>query len=352
VIGGGLAGSVFAISLAKKGYKIVLVEKSDLSKYKAGESLSPECKRYLHKLGLNLSELPAHEYYGNDSAWGSDKIEEHNFIFNPFGSGISIDRNVFEQKVIENALTQGVEVYLNTKTNSIKRVRNRFVTVFENNDQTVVLTTSLVVYATGRANPSQTSLGDKRFFDHLIALSWIKQENKKLSNHLLIESCRNGWFYTNRLPGEKRVHTFFTDSNLINSDGGKRNFLIKQLKGTIWGTSYFDENSILTNDLYLSDARLYYSSNQCGNGWFSIGDTAYTVDPLCGQGILKILKQIDFWLENLNLFLNKPQEIGLEYSSYNYRNFNEHIKQRNYIYQLEKRWENHEFWKRRQKQIK
>ena len=60
IIGGGLAGSALAITLARAGRDVVLVEKERAAHQKiCGEFLSREAIHYLEALGIDLAALGA-----------------------------------------------------------------------------------------------------------------------------------------------------------------------------------------------------------------------------------------------------------------------------------------------------
>lgn len=59
-IGGGLAGSAFALSLANRGLRVALIERTAQAKLKVcGDFLSAEGQAYLHALGLDLRRMNA-----------------------------------------------------------------------------------------------------------------------------------------------------------------------------------------------------------------------------------------------------------------------------------------------------
>src|SRR5579864_6844209 len=90
VLGGGPGGSTVAGLLAQQGIGVVLVERTDYSRRRAGESLPPAFIPLLARLGLNRTVTE--ECYircpGILSVWGSTTPVERDFIRMPYGLGL------------------------------------------------------------------------------------------------------------------------------------------------------------------------------------------------------------------------------------------------------------------------
>jgi flavin-dependent dehydrogenase len=79
VIGGGPAGAVVALTLAKLGLRNTLLETRAAPIWKIGETLAPESRPILRALGVwNQFEKDGHlPSVGNCSVWGSDQKTLH-----------------------------------------------------------------------------------------------------------------------------------------------------------------------------------------------------------------------------------------------------------------------------------
>ncbi len=111
VVGGGPAGASVAITLAKLGHRILLVD-DGTGGFKIGEALVPAVRPLLRDLGvmerfLSDGHLPC---YGNVSVWGSEEVHPTDFVFNPHGHGWHLDRMLFDAMLRDSAHQEGVTV--------------------------------------------------------------------------------------------------------------------------------------------------------------------------------------------------------------------------------------------------
>src|SRR5688572_11234517 len=98
IIGGGPAGTSSAIALARTGRSVAVLERSGYEEARIGETLPPEARVPLVRLGVwdRFLEQGHARSPGTASAWGREELEENDFIFNPFGNGWHLDRRRFD----------------------------------------------------------------------------------------------------------------------------------------------------------------------------------------------------------------------------------------------------------------
>ena len=81
ILGGGPAGAATALELRRcdAGLRVALIEKSDCSAFRVGETLPPPARRLLEVLRVwdAFPECGAAESYGMRAAWGSAAVQEH-----------------------------------------------------------------------------------------------------------------------------------------------------------------------------------------------------------------------------------------------------------------------------------
>ena len=340
IIGGGITGSSTAILLQRKGYSTVIIEKTDLHKFKVGESLSPECKYYLDWLDVKLSTEERIEFSESHSRWGEHTIRTSEFIYNPYGNSIAVNRNGLEDKLIKTAYSNGSITELQSIIKEIKFDNNRWKIIVETFNDRKMYTSKFLVIACGRNPFLKIDNTKRKYYDRLVAVTLIIDNETKEKRILYVESLPEGWIYSNQIPGNNTIVSFFTDSDLL----PKAKFVEQFMSGKIPTIN----NPISTNyKIYTSDARTRWIANQSGLSWLRIGDAAYTIDPLSGKGILKNFEMIAFCVENIKDFIDNSNRIYTRYHEHNCKNFITFMQQRKLVFRREQRWFDYPFWKRR-----
>lgn len=132
IAGSGPAGCIVARQLSLAGLNVMLIDRPLSNTNKFGETLPSAAIRLLKKLGLesiieNLSsksnfQTPYSERVGgNISFWGSDFSSITDFIHDPYGLGIRINRKTFDQQLRKAALTSGANFYASNITHLKKK---------------------------------------------------------------------------------------------------------------------------------------------------------------------------------------------------------------------------------------
>ena len=122
IIGGGLAGLVSSIQLAKAGRKVLLIEKKKYPFHKVcGEYISNETRPFLESLGVNFEDLGVKEITKFQFTSPSGRVLETDLDLGGFGiSRYKLDEYLFHlaeengvEFLLENLLNQMDKLYLN-----------------------------------------------------------------------------------------------------------------------------------------------------------------------------------------------------------------------------------------------
>lgn len=117
IAGGGPAGATLAITLAKAGRTVVVMEKSRAAQHKVcGELLSPECLPSLRRVGIDPEKLGAHAIHSVRLA-ARELIAETRLPH----SALSLTRRTLDEALLERAKRAGAKVLRGFTLESLSR---------------------------------------------------------------------------------------------------------------------------------------------------------------------------------------------------------------------------------------
>jgi flavin-dependent dehydrogenase len=125
VVGGGPSGSTTAALVAEAGYSVLLLERDAEPRRKVGESLMPETYWVFERLGVldKLYDSPFARKVGVQFVSSSQK-ESSPFLFTkhdprPCGRTWHVEREQFDQMLLDNAAEKGVEVHRGVRVRDV-----------------------------------------------------------------------------------------------------------------------------------------------------------------------------------------------------------------------------------------
>ena len=339
VIGGGPAGAVTALLLARAGVDVVLYESSQYDTLRLGETLPPSVNPLLCGLGLwqrfsALGSVPSHE---TASAWGAPEPAERSFLFSPHGNGWHVDRARFDRMLADAAEEAGATVRRGRRVRAVGR--HGVGVLIEADDET--LSAGAVVDATGRAAKVARMLGAERDpLDRLVCAARVFAVGAQPSGDTFIEAQPQGWWYASPLPEGRRLIACFTDAaqavqaRLASVDG--------------WDAALAQTEHV--RHLACGDGEAAVHVANCashelhpaaGQVWIAVGDAALAVDPLSSGGVAFALRTA---IEAARVLRGADR--------FAYRDFiadaaQEYRLLRQQIYGWEHRFAEHDFWRSR-----
>lgn len=357
VVGGGPAGTAAAITLARTGRSVLLLEAASDLTFKIGEALPPASRPLLQKLGvwdgfLADGHLPC---YGNLSAWGSSHLESTDFIFDPHGHGWHLDRPRFDALLRREASLAGAGVSMGTTFSKwTRQLSGGWLLTLMQEGQEMKVACRWLIDATGRRCIVARREGERRRADDtLVALFAVfnptedlKQANQ--DSRTLIEAAPDGWWYTALLPSNQRIVVYLTDADLA-----PRGPDVESAYTALLSRTKHIHACLTTGKYSLSTAPKVAPANTSrlnhptGDGWLAIGDAALSFDPLSAQGIFTSLYTgmeaglalVESLSGSSNALANYGNRLATIYRAY--------LRNRSTYYGLEKRWADRTFWQRR-----
>lgn len=336
--------------LARNGVSVVLFERSRYDNERIGETVPPEIRISLQRLGIwDLFAVAGHRSVAGISCfWGSDQRSENDFIFNPYGNGWVLDRRRFDSMLANAAEAAGVSVRCSAEVGFCERKSTHSWSVRARcNGKKTDVGVRFILNATGRMGTIPgLSLG-RVYADKTIALSKRFQPINGMcpDRRTLIEASQHGWWYSTWLPSNEFLAVYMTDMANVGRTIAQRE---RAWKESLTATPHTFERLMCcppSSRLRVAHAGCSRSRHVGGSDWFSIGDAAIALDPLCGHGILRALHSgiagADIVVRTLTERM--PSAGGIEVSEA----FAAHLKLRAAYYRVEQRWRDSCFWARR-----
>ncbi len=355
IIGGGPAGCACALALAQAGVSdCVLIEASDYSQFRIGESIPPEALSLLQALNIDQAFLQENHLpnYGTRSYWGDERPGYNDTVMNPFGNGWHLDRCRFDKFLAEQARARGTSLLLNTQFVASETNDNGYVLTLKkgasDNKNNHQLHADFVVDATGARSVFsrlQGSRQQKNLPLIVMAVRFGAQEKKpELFGLTHIEAIEHGWWYGAHLPDKSVLLAFYSDALTVKTLGLKK------------ANNWMDLLSSSPNSAHFLDARnnesvkvmgfsvpSYCLDQLSGDRWLAIGDAASSWDPITSQGIVKAMAN---GITAAQCILGEQNQQQFEYDLK--QTHQRYLAVRAQFYRLEQRWPESLFWKKQQ----
>lgn len=327
VIGGGPGGSTAATLVAKKGHRVLLLERNKSPQFKVGESLMPATYWTFERLGvidkLKGSHFP--EKYSVQFYSGSGKASAPFYFYrnDPHESSMTwqVLRSEFDQMLLENAQDKGAEVQRGVSVHEVLFDGEKAVGVRAKlaDGRIVELSAKVVVDSTGqsalisrklRINTIEPTLKKASIFTHFEG--GIRDEGIDEGATLILHTeSKDSWFWSIPLPYDRVSVGVVGDLDYLLQDR-------RESDGTLSHQAIFDEELAKCPALQprLADAKQlfpvkvtkdfsYRANRIAGNGWVLVGDAFGFLDPVYSSGLFLALKSGEMAADAINEALEK-----------------------------------------------
>ncbi|PCJ56957.1 MAG: hypothetical protein COA79_17620 [Planctomycetota bacterium] len=301
IIGAGPAGSTIATLLAKKGQKVLVLEKELFPRFHIGESLLPASNAIWDRLGVRekLDELflkkPGGRWYYDDQFVESCFGDCDTFAsFKDDAIAYLVEREILDQVLIENSIDNGAEVRFEHTVTDM---------VFEKNKKSKITAKNLVTKeeetlearcvfdcsGMGAVIGKKMGIRKKNSLNRMSVFAHFKttaQEERLKENWFVGAMIHNGWVWT--IPISKDVISIGVVDTIKNYKDAKAN-PEKFLQDKISSLPYF-KHAISAQPERVSSVTCmgnlgFTSTKLCGDGWVLVGDAALFIDPCYSSGV-------------------------------------------------------------------
>ncbi len=285
IVGGGLAGLVSGIELARAGIDVLLIERKDYPHHKVcGEYVSNEVRPYLESLGLDLDGL------------GSRAINRFRFT-SPKGTSLEtpldmgafgISRYSLDLALYELARKSGVDFRLNTIVQEIRWADGAFEIETSTTSQ---IEANIVIGAYGKRTRLDKHL-DRAFMKKESPYVGIKYHIRGNFEEDLISlhNFKNGYCGMSAIEDNKYCLCYLTERSNLRASGSipemEQNILSRNphLKAIFSDAEFLYDKPEVINEIS-------FASKDAVEGHILMaGDSAGLITPLCGNGMAMAIR--------------------------------------------------------------
>jgi flavin-dependent dehydrogenase len=361
IAGGGPAGAVAALVLARRGIGVTVLEARPEPIEKVGETLPPSLAPLLRHLGLDsLLAADGHlRSQGNRAHWGSSDPALSAFLANPYGDGWHVDRRRFEARLAETAKAAGADWRWGCRLESCAAgARRNWQLEICGPAGSEDLEVDFVADATGRPARLARRLGARRLrYDRLVGISTLlASQTPAADTYTLVEAVPEGWWYSALLADGRLAVALLGDGDLLD-----RGLLGPESDPELWkrllGETTATRERLETHGYEIvAPLRVLPAESSrldviTGDGWLALGDAAAAYDPLSSHGVASAMGSGFYGGNAIADLLGGRQEAGLAKDAYRevlQRAYGSYLDLLREHYAQERRWPEAPFWRRRQ----
>ena len=356
VVGGGPAGAVAALVLARRGVRVTVLESRPAPGPKVGECLPPSLTPLLRHLGLeDLLARDGHlRSHGNRFIWGSPRPGERPFLASLQGDGWHVDRAVFESRLAERAGAAGAEWQWGWRLLDCERAGTRWrLDVSRQDGGRTEMKADFLADATGRPARLARRLGARRVrYDRLAGVSALLESPAPAADtYTLVEAMPDGWWYSALLADGRLAVAFMTDLDLLDrrlvagdpETWQKKLAASEETRGRVESHGYRLAGS--PRALPAESSRL---DKIAGDGWLALGDAAAAYDPLSSHGIGSAMGSGYYAGHAIADLLAGQADARIAYLGALQDAYGAYLDLQREHYARETRWPDSPFWSRRQ----
>ncbi len=285
IVGGGLAGLVSALELARAGFGVTLVERKTYPFHKVcGEYVSNEVRPYIESLGVDLDGLGAAQITQFQLSSPSGKTLNSTLDLGGFG----ISRYALDYELYQLGLVAGVQFVLGKQVEQVQFAKESF-TVTLNDGQT--FSARLVLGAFGKRSKLDKTL-DRAFMQQPSPYVGVKYhiapgpQSKPFPDDLItLHNFQDGYCGMSAIEEGKFCLCYLTTRNNLRQYGN----IPDMERAVLWRNPHLREVFETWQFLYdkpeVINEVSFAPKQAVEDHILMAGDSAGLITPLCGNGM-------------------------------------------------------------------
>jgi flavin-dependent dehydrogenase len=320
-MGGGPAGSTAASLLARRGRKVILLEKARHPRFHIGESLLPMNLPLFERLGV-LAKVQAMGVFKPgadfeaDNERGYNSFEFRRAIGNSPPHAYQVWRQDFDQMLFEHARGEGADAREGHEVVAVEQsnARSTQIDVRRDNGQSYLITAQYVIDATGR----DTFLSSRKHLrrknsEHQSAAIFGHFHGAELrpgddAGNISIYRFDHGWIWMIPLPnGVMSIGAVCRPAYLKQRKGRTVDFLLDTLRSNAGVARRMERAELIGGEVRVTGNYSYDSTRMGGPGWVMIGDAFAFLDPVFSSGVYLAMSGAEQAAEVVDTALREPR---------------------------------------------
>lgn len=319
VIGGGPGGSTAATMLARKGWRVTMLEKSQHPRFHIGESLLPMCLPVFERLGVmeKVRKLGLHKAgadFEADNERGYNVFSFKRALGESPPYSFQVWRQDFDQMLFEHAREHGVETRENAQVVGVEHrgARDALVSV-RGVDGDYQIQARYVVDASGRDAFLSGKLKLKRrngkhqtaaIFGHFLGAERRPGED---AGNVSMYRYEHGWMWAIPLPdGVTSIGAVCGPQHMKERRGNTREFFFETLRHNAALSKRLESATLIDDQVRVTGNYAYESTRIGGPGWILIGDAFGFLDPVFSSGVYLAMDSAERAVEVVDAALRDP----------------------------------------------
>jgi len=320
VIGGGPAGSTAAALLARRGHKVIALEKAHHPRFHIGESLLPMNLPLFERLGV-LDKVRALGVFKAGADFEADNPRGYNTFAFSRAIGTSpphayqVWRQDFDQMLYQHARECGADAREGHEVTAMEQhgARDFRLDVRTDDGGGYCIRSRYVIDASGRDAflSARKKLRRKdrghqsaAIFGHFRGAERRAGED---AGNISIYGFEHGWMWMIPLPGDvMSVGAVCRPEYLKQRKGRTQGFLLDTLKGSPALWRRVERADLIGNQVHVTGNYSYDSTRMGGAGWVLIGDAFAFLDPVFSSGVYLAMTGAEQAAAAVDIALREP----------------------------------------------